>query len=87
MAYSNCIWYNGGTAPGRNPEQKNGRCGYEYPQKIWLAVAIFAALALLTGLPEVARGIAARGVWAVNHGRVGFPLLLLLWAGVMYRRS
>lgn len=56
-------------------------------KKIWLAVAIFAALALLTGLPEVVRGIAARGVWAVNYGRVGFPLLLLLWAGVMYRRS
>ena len=55
-------------------------------KKIWLAVAIFAALALLTGLPEVARGIAARCVWAANYGRVGFPLLLLLWAGVMYRR-
>lgn len=56
-------------------------------KKIWLAVAIFAALALLTGLPVVIRGIAARGLWGVNYGRVGFPLLLLLWAGIRYRRS
>ena len=43
-------------------------------KKIWLAVA------------EVIRGIAARGLWGVNYGRVGFPLLLLLWAGMKYRR-
>ena len=29
---------------------------------------------------------AARGLWGVNYGRVGFPLLLLLWAGMKYRR-
>lgn len=56
-------------------------------KKIWLAVAIFAALALLTGLPVVVQGMAARGLWGVNYGRVGFPLLLLLWAGIRYRRS
>lgn len=56
-------------------------------KKIWLAVAIFAALGLLTGLPVVIQGIAARGPWGVNYGRVGFPLLLLLWAGIRYRRS
>ena len=55
-------------------------------KKSWLAVAIFAALALLTGVPVVIRGIAARGRWGVNYGRVGFPLLLLLWAGIRYRR-
>lgn len=83
MAYSNGICYNDGTA-------RKGK-GQEVPcmnthKKIWLAVAVFAALALLTGLPEVIRGITARGLWGVNYGRVGFPLLLLLWAGMKYRR-
>ena len=69
--------------PGKG---KGRRCLVNTRKKIWLAVAVFAALALLTGLPEVIRGIAARGLWGVNYGRVGFPLLLLLWAGMKYRR-
>ncbi len=55
-------------------------------KKIWLAVAIFAALALLTGVPVVIRASLPGACGGVNYGRVGFPLLLLLWAGIRYRR-
>lgn len=57
-------------------------------KKVCLIVAIVMLLSLLfNGIPTVATGVAARGVWGVNYGIVGFPLLIGLAALYFYRRE
>lgn len=57
-------------------------------KKVCLVVAIVMLLSLLfNGIPTVAEGVAARGVWGVNYGIVGFPLLIGLVALYFYRRE
>ena len=45
-------------------------------KKLYVIVAIFALIALLTGIPYLVEGIRARGFDGVNYGRVLFPALL-----------
>ena len=45
-------------------------------KKLFIIVAIFALIALLTGIPYLIEGIRARGFDGVNYGRVLFPALL-----------
>ena len=57
-------------------------------KKVCLVVAIVMLLSLLfNGIPTVAAGVAALGVWGVNYGIVGFPLLIGLAALYFYRRE
>lgn len=57
-------------------------------KKVCLVVAIVMLLSLVfNGIPAVAAGVAARGVWGVNYGIVGFPLLIGLAALYFYRRQ
>lgn len=57
-------------------------------KNLCLAVLVFAVMALfLRGIPYVAAGIAARGVWRVNYGSVVFPVLLGVVAFYLYRKQ
>lgn len=57
-------------------------------KKVYLGVLVFAILTLvLRGIPDVAAGIAARGITGVNYGPVVFPLLLAALALYQYRRQ
>lgn len=55
-------------------------------KKMYLFVAIFAGIALLTGLSYLVQGIAARGAAGVNYGRVVFPLLVMLLSLWFYKK-
>lgn len=55
-------------------------------KKVYLFVAIFAWIALLTGLSYLVQGIGARGVAGVNYGRVVFPLLVMLLSLWLYKK-
>lgn len=55
-------------------------------KKVYLFVAIFAGIALLTGLSYLVQGIGARGVAGVNYGRVVFPLLVMLVSLWLYKK-
>lgn len=55
-------------------------------KKVYLFVAIFAGIALLTGLSYLVQGIGARGVAGVNYGRVVFPLLVMLLSLWFYKK-
>ena len=55
-------------------------------KKVYLFVAIFAGIALLTGLSYLVQGIAARGAAGVNYGRVVFPLLVMLLSLWLYKK-
>ena len=45
-------------------------------KQIWLVIVVIAVITCLTGVSELAAGIAARGWDGVNYGRVLFPILL-----------
>ena len=45
-------------------------------RKPLLVLAIVFLVVALTGLPIIAKGIAARGIGGVNYGRIVFPLLI-----------
>lgn len=45
-------------------------------KKLFIIVAIFALIALLTGIPYLIEGIQARGLDGVNYGRALFPALV-----------
>ncbi|MBR2718920.1 MAG: hypothetical protein IKB78_06480 [Clostridia bacterium] len=45
-------------------------------KKTYLVIAVLALIACLTGIPELAEGIALRGPGGVNYGRILFPLLI-----------
>ena len=45
-------------------------------KKVYLTIAIVALIICLTGLPDLAEGITARGWNGVNYGRIVFPLLI-----------
>lgn len=55
-------------------------------KKVYLFAAIFAGIALLTGLSYLVQGIGARGVAGVNYGRVVFPLLVMLLSLWLYKK-
>lgn len=55
-------------------------------KKVYLFVAIFAGIALLTGLSYLVQAIGARGVAGVNYGRVVFPLLVMLLSLWLYKK-
>lgn len=57
-------------------------------KKLCLALLVFAVMTLfLRGIPYVAAGIAARGVWGGNYGSVVFPILLGALALYLYRKQ
>ena len=57
-------------------------------KRLCLVVLVFAVMTLfLRGIPYVAAGIAARGVWEVNYGSVVFPILLGAVALHLYRKQ
>lgn len=45
-------------------------------KKVLLVICAAGALTFLTGIPELAEGITARGWDGVNYGRVLFPLII-----------
>lgn len=45
-------------------------------KKAYLAIAVIALIACLSGIPYLLEGIAARGWGGVNYGRILFPLLI-----------
>ena len=55
----------------------------EIMKNAYLVIGIVAAVTLLTGIPVLYEGIAARGFGGVNYGRVIFPLLI---SGVCFWR-
>lgn len=56
-------------------------------KKVYLVIAIFALIALLTGISELAGGIAARGFGGVNYGLVLFPLLIGIFSFTAYKKQ
>ena len=56
-------------------------------KKVYLVIAIFALIALLTGISELAGGIAARGLAGVNYGLVLFPLLIGIFSFTAYKKQ
>ena len=57
-------------------------------KKLCLALLVFAVMTLfLRGIPYVAAGIAARGVWGVNYGSGVFPSMLGALALQLYRQQ
>ena len=56
-------------------------------KKVYFAIAIFAAITLLTQIPYLIGAIGERGVTGVNYGRVVFPLLISVAAFGMYRKK
>lgn len=56
-------------------------------KKVYLAVAIVALITCLTGIPNVAEGIAARGWNGVNYGRIIFPLLITGMSFWLFKRK
>jgi len=55
-------------------------------KKLFIIVAIFALIALLTGIPYIIDGICERGFDGVNYGRVLFPALLCGLSLWLYRK-
>ncbi len=55
-------------------------------KKVYLIIAVFAGIALLTGLSYLVQGIGARGFAGVNYGRVIFPLLVMLLSLWFYKK-
>lgn len=55
-------------------------------KKLYIIVAIFALIALLTGIPYLIEGIRARGFDGVNYGRVLFPALVCGLSFWLYRK-
>ena len=55
-------------------------------KKLYIIVAIFALIAILTGIPYLVEGIRARGLDGVNYGRVLFPALLCGLSLWLYRK-
>lgn len=45
-------------------------------KKVYLAIAVFALIACLTGICYLVEGIIAKGWGGVNYGRIIFPLLI-----------
>ncbi len=45
-------------------------------KKIFVGIAIFSFITLLTGISYLVNGIAERGIGGVNYGRLIFPFLL-----------
>ena len=56
-------------------------------KKVYLAIAIVALITCLTGLSDLAEGIAARGWSGVNYGRVLFPLLISGISFLLFKRK
>lgn len=56
-------------------------------KKGFLVISVIALIACLTGIPELAEGIAARGWGGVNYGRILFPLIGCVVSFLLYRRK
>lgn len=56
-------------------------------KKVYLVIAIFAFITLLTQIPYFIGGISERGLTGVNYGRVVFPLLISVVTFLMYRKK
>lgn len=56
-------------------------------KKVYLAIAIFAIITLLTQIPYLISGISDRGLSGVNYGRIVIPLLISIVAFLMYRKK
>jgi len=56
-------------------------------KQTWLVICVIAVITCLTGISELAAGIAARGWDGVNYGRVVFPVLLGSIALWQYQRK
>ena len=56
-------------------------------KKGYAVIAAAALIACLTGISELAEGIAARGWSGVNYGRIGFPLLIGGGAFWLYQKN
>ena len=56
-------------------------------KKVYLIIAIFALITLLTQIPYLIGGISERGLAGVNYGRVIFPFLISVIVFLMYRKK
>lgn len=60
--------------------------GARYGKKSVFCYYIFMVLSLLSGIPHLIDGIYERGMWEVNYGIVGFPILIGMWTFYKYKK-
>ena len=57
-------------------------------KKLYLGISIFAMILLIfSGIPHLIEGIQSRGMYKVNYGVVGFPLLISIIAFSLYKKQ
>ena len=52
-------------------------------KKVYFVITL---LSLLSGIPHLIDGIYERGMWEVNYGIVGFPILIGMWTFYKYKK-
>lgn len=55
-------------------------------KKVYFVITFFMVLSLLSGIPHLIDGIYERGMWKVNYGIVGFPILIGMWTFYKYKK-
>lgn len=53
---------------------------------MYFVITFFMVLSLLSGIPHLIDGIYERGMWEVNYGIVGFPILIGMWTFYKYKK-